>query len=166
MKIFFAIAVVLNLIQISLQKAGKDCEVCTNLLSDAYVNSGTLTKKSLPEIEERLEAFCGDFSTIEKKKASAYKKLCYFLQPIKRSVSQPLKNGVPAEKVCDRLKKQSSEICGISFPVTVDVGNTDYSKMRVKQLKKILRDRGQECKNCLEKDEFVKLAKETEHLEL
>jgi len=34
----------------------------------------------------------------------------------------------------------------------------------VKQLKSILMDRGDECKGCVEKDEFIKKVQETEHL--
>ena len=42
----------------------------------------------------------------------------------------------------------------------------DYSKMRVKELKQILMQRGVDCRNCLEKGDFVKRVKETEHMEL
>lgn len=42
--------------------------------------------------------------------------------------------------------------------------NTDYSKMRVKQLKKILGERGVECVGCVEKSDFIAKIKETEHL--
>jgi hypothetical protein len=49
---------------------------------------------------------------------------CYFVDPIKREVSQPLKNGVPADRICQRLKKKSGEICTLKYsssaPVTVD----------------------------------------------
>ena len=50
--------------------------------------------------------------------------------------------------------------------IKVERGATDYSKMRIRDLKKILANRGQACVNCLEKSEFVKMCKETEHLEL
>jgi hypothetical protein len=40
----------------------------------------------------------------------------------------------------------------------------DLSKLRVKQLKQILAERGVECKGCVEKEEFVKRVQETEHL--
>ncbi len=44
--------------------------------------------------------------------------------------------------------------------------NTDYSKLRVKQLKAILADRGVACKGCLEKRDYIKRVKETDHMEL
>ena len=40
----------------------------------------------------------------------------------------------------------------------------DYNKLRVKQLKQILADRGVECKGCAEKKDFVKRAMDTEHM--
>lgn len=48
----------------------------------------------------------------------------------------------------------------------VDRGNTDYSKMRIKQLRNILAERGIECVGCIEKSDFVRRCKETEHMEL
>ena len=46
--------------------------------------------------------------------------------------------------------------------------NTDYSKMRVKQLRKILGERGVECIGCVEKADFIAKIKATEstHAEL
>ena len=48
----------------------------------------------------------------------------------------------------------------------IDTKNIDYNTLRVKQLKQILNDRGAECTGCLEKPDFVKRCKETEHMEL
>jgi hypothetical protein len=42
--------------------------------------------------------------------------------------------------------------------------NTDYSKMRVKQLRKILGERGVECVGCVEKADFIAKIKATESL--
>lgn len=46
--------------------------------------------------------------------------------------------------------------------------NTDYTKLRVKQLKKILAERNVECIGCVEKADFIKKIKESEsqHSEL
>ena len=44
--------------------------------------------------------------------------------------------------------------------------NVDYSKMRLKQLRQILRERGVACRGCVEKSDFVRRAKETAHMEL
>ena len=42
----------------------------------------------------------------------------------------------------------------------------DYKKMRVKQLRAILAERGAVCVGCYEKSDYVRRCKETEHLEL
>jgi hypothetical protein len=39
---------------------------------------------------------------------------------------------------------------------------TNFNKMRVKQLRKFLKDRGLECKGCAEKSDFVKMATDNE----
>lgn len=44
--------------------------------------------------------------------------------------------------------------------------DTDYSKLRVKELRKILDNRGVGCDGCLEKGDYVRKCQETEHLEL
>ena len=71
-----------------------------------------------------------------------------------------------SNRVCTRLKKDNSEICNIQYPIKVDKTNVDYTTMRVKALKSILNDRGVECVGCLEKSDYVRRCKETEHLEL
>ena len=90
-----------------------------------------------------------------------YEKLCYYIIGVKRqAVAQPLKNGVPVEKICERLKKTSAEICalregagvGAPAPETID----DYSKLRVNQLKSIMAEKGIKCPDCLEKADFVR----------
>ena len=42
----------------------------------------------------------------------------------------------------------------------------DFSKMRIKQLKKFLHERGLECKGCAEKTDYVKMAMANEHAPL
>ena len=63
------------------------------------------------------------------------KKICYYLEPIKRDVAQPFSLGMPADKVCKRLEKVNPEVCGVKFPVkTAGMADKDYSKLRVKQV--------------------------------
>ena len=69
-----------------------------------------------------------------------------------------MKNGVPVDKICDRLKKKSAEICSLRYtsnaPPPVDQ-ITDFSKLRIKDLKQLMAEKGIECKECLEKSDFV-----------
>ena len=93
------------------------------------------------------------------------RKICYYIDPIKRDVAHPFSLGMPSEKVCRRIDKTNPEICAVKFPVkTEKLEKKDLSKLRVKQLRSILAERGVECKGCVEKDEFVKKVQETEHL--
>jgi hypothetical protein len=71
---------------------------------------------------------------------------------------------VPVEKICERLKKKSSEICALRFsgspgaPKAEEV--KDFSKLRVSQLKSLMADKGIACDDCLEKADFVKRLEE------
>jgi hypothetical protein len=42
----------------------------------------------------------------------------------------------------------------------------DYNKLKVKELKALLDQRGVKCTGCTEKSSFVKKCQETEHLEM
>ena len=123
----------------------------------------TLTKeqaKKKPDIENAIGDYCAkeDLSAREKK-------ICYYIDPIKRDVAQPFSLGMPSLKVCQRITKTNPEICTVKFPIkTETMEKKDLSKLRVKQLKQILADRGVECKGCLEKEEFIKKVEDTEHL--
>merc|ERR1711976_894656 len=93
------------------------------------------------------------------------KKICYYIDPIKRDVAQPFSLGMPSLKVCQRISKTNPEICTVKFPVkTQNLEKKDLSKLRLKQLKQILSERGVECKGCVEKEEFIKKVQDTEHL--
>lgn len=123
----------------------------------------TMTKedsRKKPEIEKAMGAYC------KKDGLSAReKKICYYIDPIKRDVAQPFSLGMPSLKVCQRINKSNPEICTVKFPVkTEKMEPKDLSKLRVKQLKAILSERGVECKGCIEKEEFIKKVQDTEHL--
>ena len=101
----------------------------------------------------------------DKKLSAREKKLCYYIDPIRRDVAQPFSLGMPSLKVCKRITKSNPEICSVKFPVkTENLEKKDLSKMRVKQLKKILDERGVDYKGLLEKEEFIKKVQDTEHL--
>ena len=96
-------------------------------------------------------------------------KMCYYFEPIKKSISQPFSTGMPKTKVCKRLMKDNPEICEVKYPIKIEKKEgekIDYNSMRVKQLKTLLDQRGVKCQGCSEKSEFVKRLQETEHLEM
>lgn len=86
------------------------------------------------------------------------------MDPIKREVSQPMKNGVPVTTICQRLKKKAPEICALRFaggsgaPVAIDA-STDFSKLKISQLKTFMADKNIACAECIEKDDFVRAIK-------
>jgi hypothetical protein len=116
--------------------------------------------KKKPKVEEAMGAYCA-----RKDLGPREKKICYYIDPIKRDVAQPFSTGMSADRVCKRLNKTNEAICGVKLPVKTDnLEPQDFSKLRVKQLKAILAQRGVECKGCVEKDEFIQKVKNTEHL--
>ena len=112
------------------------------------------------KVELRIDQVCED-----KMLSETRKKVCYFMTPIKREVSQLMKNGLPNDKICKRLAQKSSEICSVRNKVKVEKGQTDYNALKVKDLKKILADRGVVCDGCVEKTDFVTKCVATESLE-
>ena len=125
----------------------------------------SLTKedaKSKPAIEAAMGNYCAN---ADETLSAREKKICYYIDPIKRDVAQPFSLGMPSLKVCQRITKANPEICTVKFPMkTEKLEKKDLSKLRVKQLKAILGERGVECKGCVEKEEFIKMVQETEHL--
>ena len=52
---------------------------------------------------------------------------CYYIEPIQREVSRPVSNGLPADKICTRLKKSSSEICSVMFGAYIVSGMSGWA---------------------------------------
>ena len=126
---------------------------------------GTMTKadsKKKPEIEKAMGDYCAN---TDNKLSAREKKICYYIDPIKRDVAQPFSLGMSSLKVCQRITKTNPEICTVKFPIATEkLEKQDLSKLRVKQLKQILSERGVDCKGCVEKEEFIKKVQDTEHL--
>jgi hypothetical protein len=125
-------------------------------------------RESMPKEESRkkpaIEKAIGDYCARDTLNARQ-KKICYYIDPIKRDVAQPFSLGMGALKTCQRISKLNPEVCSVKMPLKTDNMETkDLSKLRVKQLKQILSDRGVECKGCIEKDEFIKKVEETAHM--
>ena len=127
--------------------------------------SATLSKadaKKKPKIEQAMQDYCDNKDS---KLSAREKKICYYIDPIKRDIAQPFSLGMSSLKVCKRITKSNPEICSVKFPVKTDkMEKKDLSKLRVKQLKKILDERGVDYRGLLEKEEFIKKVQETEHL--
>lgn len=90
---------------------------------------------------------------------------------------------MPAEKVCEKLKKKDAQICDLRYGMKhwtfdlvfdmlimksllifvekqIDLNNVDLKKLKVRDLKKILNDWDESCDGCLEKTDFIKRIEE------
>ena len=157
--LLLALAAALALALLPAARAARDaadCEVCIAALKDVV---GGLPKPapqlSLVDIEAAVGAYC------EKPPTEKHAKLCYYIDPIKRELSTPLKNGAPGSVVCQKLKKKSAEICSLKFAASAPAGalkidaSTDFSKLKIAQLKAFIAEKNIPCASCLEKDDFV-----------
>eukprot|EP00540_Astrosyne_radiata_P019667 CAMPEP_0116856284 /NCGR_PEP_ID=MMETSP0418-20121206/19813_1 /TAXON_ID=1158023 /ORGANISM="Astrosyne radiata, Strain 13vi08-1A" /LENGTH=164 /DNA_ID=CAMNT_0004489641 /DNA_START=56 /DNA_END=550 /DNA_ORIENTATION=+ len=159
MKLFPIVAILAMMATLAF---GDECEVCVKVIDDVRAGMSKEDSRQKPKIEEALGDYCANK---EGKLSSKEKKLCYYVDPIKRDVAQPFSTGMPSLKVCKRINQQNPEICTVKFPVQAEkMEKKDISKLRVKQLKQILSERGVECKGCVEKSEFIQRVQETAHL--
>merc|ERR1711971_312103 len=133
-----------------------DCEVCISVMKKFQA---TLPKEdaSVPaKIETAFKAFCKDLKLKENR-------FCYYLggtadaaTGILGEMSKPLSWGMPAEKVCEKLKKKDKQICELRYEKKIDLSSVDLKKLKVRDLKKILNDWDEICDGCLEKSDFIK----------
>lgn len=140
----------------------KHCEVCLKVMTDIHKQTKNLENpKDKFKIESLIDKYC---SKKNKKAGPRERKLCYYILPIKRTISTPLSFGVDPKGVCKKLDRQSAEICAVKYPIKLEGGTLNYKKMRVKQLKQILHERGVSCRGCVDKGQYIKKCKDTEHL--
>jgi hypothetical protein len=148
-------------------KDPKHCEVCLKVMSSIHTKMKALPKKQQKQkekIETLIEKYC---SKKNKEAGPKERKLCYYLLPIKRSISTPLAFGADPTAVCKKLERTSAEVCTVKYSINTagtKAEPVNYKKMRVKHLKQILRERGVSCRGCTDKREFVKKCEDTEHL--
>jgi hypothetical protein len=153
-------------------KDPKECEVCISNLNqiDALIDKDE--KTSHQSITEAISKHCGDLQNEKPNPALSQKdrKMCYFFEPIKMAIAQPFSTRMPKDRVCKRLMKANPEICEIKYAVKVPAAESGETKeetaakikkMRVKELKGILADRGVDCVGCMEKEDYVKRVMDT-----
>jgi hypothetical protein len=153
----------------------KECEVCIHNLESIDKMIPADKKSDKAAVEKAIGTHCtlSGFGSDWKPNPALTNpkdvKMCYIFEPIKKSISQPFSTGMPKKKVCERLKKENPEICQIKYPVKVekkDGEKADYNKLKVKQLKAILDERGVKCIGCSEKADFVKKCEESDNMDL
>merc|ERR1712156_379690 len=99
-------------------------------MDDVKATMSKSDQKNKPAIEQALGDYC-KLTTHGPRE----RKICYYIDPIKRDVAHPFSLGMPSKKLCERITKQNPEICSVKFPVkTEKMEPKDLSKLRVKQL--------------------------------
>lgn len=91
--------------------------VCKKVVQDIFDSVPKEDRKSRDAIETAIAQHCkkGKDGAFRKGLSSKEKKACYYIYDIKRKVSDPLARGVPADRVCKKLKKANSELCEMRF---------------------------------------------------
>ncbi|OQV24305.1 putative Mesencephalic astrocyte-derived neurotrophic factor-like protein [Hypsibius exemplaris] len=160
-------ATLLSLVAISLMcscfAAAKDveCEVCTAVLQRLYDSVPNDDRTNAAKIEAKLKKDCKEIHQPQEHR------FCYYVGGLEESatstineLAKPLSWGMPVDKVCERLRKKDTQICDLKYEKELDWSTLDINKLKVKDLKKILGDWGEDCKGCAEKSDFVKKVQE------
>jgi len=137
-----------------------ECEVCISLVTK-FSESLSSDEKSNPKvIENKFRDYCLDLKGKENR-------LCYYLGGLEESatgilgeLSKPLSWGLPADKICEKLKKKDSQICELRYDKSIDLKTVDLKKLKVRDLKKILSQWDEECDGCIEKGDYIKRIEE------
>lgn len=134
------------------------CEVCITFLSKFRATLDSLESGSSDHnvIETELRKAC---KTTQPKD----ERFCWYLGATDTSatgmvqqVTKPMSFHKPVEKICGELHKKDAQICDLKYEKQIDLKTVNIKKLKVKDLKKILEQNGQDCKGCTEKGEYVK----------
>jgi len=139
-----------------------ECEVCLKRVAEFITELKGETKEE--KIESGIRRICKGYTD------KADKRFCYYIggsddaaTSLLRTISVPLKNHLPADLICEKLKKADDHICQVKYEKPkepVDYSKVDFNKMRVKELKGVLTEWGEKCDGCTEKGDFLRLIKQ------
>ncbi|XP_054004349.1 mesencephalic astrocyte-derived neurotrophic factor homolog [Hylaeus anthracinus] len=137
-----------------------ECEVCISTVQKFVNTLSDDVKKDTKKIETAFREFC-------KGTKSKENRFCYYLGGLEDSatgilgeLSKPVSWSMPANKICEKLKKKDAQICDLRFEKQIDVNTVDLKKLKVRDLKKILNDWDESCDGCIEKTDFIKRIEE------
>lgn len=142
-------------LQSAVSLRGDDCEVCVKTVEKFAATLTDDVKKDPKRIEAEFKKFCKGSKNKENR-------FCYYLGGLEESatgilgeLSKPLSWSMPADKICEKLKKKDAQICDLRFEKEIDLNNVVLSKLKVRDLKKILNDWDETCDGCIEKIDFI-----------
>lgn len=133
-----------------------ECEVCITFLSKFIETLTPDDKADHQKIEEKFRDTC-------KSVKGKDNRFCYYIGGLEESatgilneMSKPMSWGMPAAKICEKLKKKDGQLCELRYEKQIDLNNVDLKKLKVRDLKKILNDWDETCDDCLEKSDYIK----------
>ncbi|XP_064606359.1 mesencephalic astrocyte-derived neurotrophic factor homolog [Liolophura sinensis] len=136
-----------------------DCEVCLSVVQRFSDSLDSDIKSNADKIEKQFKKFC---KTVKGRD----ERFCYYLGGVDTSatyivkeLAKPISWGAPKELVCEKLKSKDPSICDLKYEKSIDLTKVNLKKLKVKELKKILSDWGEDnaCKGCAEKSDFIKV---------
>nr|CBH09269.1 putative ARP-like [Heliconius melpomene] len=137
-----------------------ECEVCVKTVDKFAATLDDSLKKDTKLIEKHFRKYCKGSKNKENR-------FCYYLGGLEESatgilgeLSRPLSWSMPADKICEKLRKKDAQICDLRFDKQIDLNNVDLKKLKVRDLKKILNDWDEVCDGCIEKTDFIKRIEE------
>ncbi|CAG2057985.1 unnamed protein product, partial [Timema podura] len=147
---------------LSLKK--EDCEVCITVVERFSNSLSPEVKSDTKKIENEFRDFCKALKNKENR-------FCYYLGGMEDSatgilgeLSKPLSWSLPADKICEKLKKMDNQICDLRYDKTIDLKTVELKKLKVRDLRKILNDWDEVCEGCIEKTDFIKRIEELKPL--
>lgn len=136
-----------------------ECPVCFGIVNKLQKIDTPLTAD---KVSEAFLDLCK-----KAKKDTSDDKFCYYLGGQEVSATRTYKElaeriawGLPAEKICEHLKGRDPQICEIREKKPIDLKTVDLKKLKVADLKRLLKERDVVCEGCFEKAEFIKKAEE------
>lgn len=114
-KLQSSLIVLVGLISISWALKPDECEVCVKTV-ERFVEQLDPSAKSDPKkIENEFRKFC-------KNSKGKENRFCYYLGGVEESatgilgeLSKPISWSMPADKICEKLKKKDQQICDLRF---------------------------------------------------
>lgn len=158
---FLVVGILLAAIMTTFSEAlqESDCPVCFSIVEKLRADlAKDSTQLSVDNISTAFLHLCDTAA-----KESTESKFCYYMggQDVSatrtyKEMAQKLSHGLPTDKICDHLRSRDSQICEIKEKKPIDLKTVDLKKLKVADLKRILKQRGESCDGCFEKAEFIK----------
>lgn len=136
--------------------------VCKAVLGHIDEGLSADERKDVLKIEATMQTYC-DTATGKNKTMCYYMgigdKLTGTAGGVKREISSSFSRGINAKRLCTRLKKMDGQMCELKYEKEIDLNTVDFNKLRVKELRKIMDDKGIECVGCAEKADYISAIK-------